>query len=46
MGMVFTLVSGAIEWMNNRWDSIIQEREDEADKKRMEEEEAEHVRIK
>jgi hypothetical protein len=43
MAVVFTCVSAGIEWLNNKWDSILKQREDEAERKRIEDEEAEHV---
>lgn len=42
---LFLIISAAIEWLNNKWDSILKEREDEAERKRIAEEEAEHVII-
>jgi len=45
MVMVFTIVSAAIEWLNNKWDSIIKGREEEEERKKIEEEEAEHQRF-
>lgn len=44
MVMVFTLVSSAQEWLNEKWDEIKKQKEDEVLKKRKEEEEAERVR--
>lgn len=43
MAVSFTIVSAAIEWLNNKWDAILKEREEEEDRKRIAEEEAEHV---
>ncbi|ODN03770.1 RWD domain-containing protein 1 [Orchesella cincta] len=45
MAMVFTLVSAALEWLNERWDASIQEKEAAEEKKRMQEEEEEHKRF-
>jgi len=45
MAMVFTLVSAAIEWLNNKWDSILKEREDDAERQRIKDEEEEHKRF-
>nr|CAG4648933.1 EOG090X0F6V [Polyphemus pediculus] len=41
MVVVFTLVSAANEWLNNEWDSELKRREEEAERKILEEEEAE-----
>lgn len=43
MVMVFTLVSSAQEWLNEKWDEISKQREEEVLKKQKEEEEAERV---
>lgn len=43
MAMIFTLVSVALEWLNERWDSSVKEKEDAEEKKRLQDEEEEHV---
>lgn len=44
MAMIFTLVSVALEWLNERWDASVREKEEEEERKRLAEEEAEQVR--
>lgn len=41
--MIFTLVSVALEWLNERWDSSVKEKEEADERKRLQEEEEEHV---
>lgn len=43
MVMVFTLVSTAQEWLNEKWDEIKKQKDEEVSKKLKEEEEAERV---
>lgn len=43
MVMIFTLVSSAQEWLNEKWDEIKKQRDEEVLKKQKEEEEAERV---
>lgn len=45
MVMVFTLVSAGQEWLNEKWDSIKKEREEQIYAKKKAEEEAEQVHI-
>jgi len=43
MGMVFTLVSSALEWLNSKWEEMIKEKESIEERKRQIEEEIEKV---
>lgn len=43
MVMVFTLVSSAQEWLNEKWDEVKKQQEEEVLRKQKEEEEAERV---
>jgi len=45
MGMIFTIVSAAQEWMSTRWDTRVKRAEEEAEKRLAEVEEAERHRF-
>lgn len=45
MVMVFTLVSSAQEWLNEKWDEIKKQKDEEVSRKLKEEEEAERVNL-
>lgn len=43
--MIFSLVSSAQEWLNQRWDDAIRQKEEEAERKKLEQEEVERKRF-
>ncbi|CAL8125898.1 unnamed protein product [Orchesella dallaii] len=45
MAMIFTLVSAALEWLNERWDASLNEKEAAEERKRLQEEEEEQKRF-